>query len=41
MEQLNFENKLEEIGKEILQWSKRQIFPLGKIAIVKSILLSN
>jgi hypothetical protein len=36
MEEINFDNKLENIEKEILQWSKRQISPLGKITVVKS-----
>ena len=40
IEQLNFEKKLEGIKREITQWSKRQISPVGKITIVKSILLS-
>ena len=40
MEQINFDKKLESIEKEILQWSKRQISVLGKITVIKSILLS-
>ena len=40
MEEINFDRKLENIEKEILQWSKRQISPLGRITVVKSILLS-
>ena len=40
IEQLNFEKKLEGIKREITQWSKRQISPVGKITIVKSILFS-
>ena len=40
MEQINFDKRLEGIEREILQWSKRQISPLGKITVVKSILLS-
>ena len=41
IQQLNFDKKkLEGIKKEITQWSKRQISPMGKITIVKSSLLS-
>ena len=40
MEKLNFDNKLAIIQKEITQWSKRNISPLGKITVVKSLLLS-
>lgn len=39
MEQLNFDNKLLGMQKEILQWPNKQIPPFGKITIVKGRLL--
>ena len=38
--QLNFDEKLATLQKEINQWSKRNISPIGKIIIIKSLLLS-
>ena len=38
--ELNYTNKFEEIKNTIRSWSKRLISPLGKITIVKSLLLS-
>lgn len=40
MEQLNFDNKLKLVQKDINHWSKRNISTLGKITVVKSLLLS-
>lgn len=40
MEQLNFDNKLKLVQKDINHWSKRNISALGKITVVKSLLLS-
>ena len=40
VEQLNFDDKFSNIQREITQWSKRNITPLGKITVVKSLLLS-
>ena len=40
MEELNFDKKFNLIQKEINHWSKRNITPLGKITIVKSLFLS-
>lgn len=40
MEQLNFDNKLKLVQKEINHWLKRNISTLGKITVVKSLLLS-
>lgn len=39
MEDLNYKDKLQKIKKEINMWSKRNFTPLGKITVVKSILL--
>jgi hypothetical protein len=39
MEELNFDNKLTLIQKEINQWSKRNISPLGKMTVVKRLFL--
>ena len=36
----NIENKMKEINKLIITWSGRNITPLGKIAIIKSLLIS-
>ena len=38
--QLNFDEKLATLQKEIKQWSKRNISPIGKIIIIKSLFLS-
>lgn len=40
MEQLNFDNKLKLVQKDINHWSKRNISTLRKITVVKSLLLS-
>lgn len=40
MEQLNFDNKLKLVQKDINHWSKRNISTLGKITVVKSLHLS-
>jgi hypothetical protein len=40
MEKLNFHNRLTAIQKEITQRSKRNISPLGKNTVLKSLLLS-
>lgn len=40
MEQLNFDNKLKRVQKEINHWLKRNISALGNITVVKSLLLS-
>ena len=39
MEPLNFEPKLLQIERDIKSWSKRHIIPLGKITVIKSLLL--
>jgi hypothetical protein len=36
---LNFDRCLQKIQKEITAWSKRNISPLGKISVIKSLLL--
>ena len=36
----NYDVKLEQIQKEIGQWNKRHISPIGKITVIKSLLLS-
>ena len=36
----NIENKMKEIAKLIITWSGRNITPIGKIAIIKSLLIS-
>ena len=38
--EINFENKLFEIKQVINRWMKRVITPLGRIAIIKSLLIS-
>ena len=38
--QLNFDEKLATHQKEINQWSRRNISPIGKIIIIKSVFLS-
>jgi hypothetical protein len=40
VDQLNFDEKLSNIQRDIIQWSKRNITPLGKIAVVESLLFS-
>ena len=37
--EMNFDNKLSLIKKEISNWSKRQLTPFGKITVIKSLLL--
>ena len=39
MQTLNFEPKLLQIERDIKSWSKRHISPLGKITVIKSLLL--
>ena len=36
----NIENKIKEITKLIITWSGRNITPIGKVAIIKSLLIS-
>lgn len=36
---INFKEKLEKIKKSILYWQKRQLTPIGRITVVKSLLL--
>ena len=38
--EINLNRKLNEINNEILQWSKRDLTPLGKITVIKTILIS-
>ena len=40
MPELNYNVKLEEVTRILAVWSKRQITPLGKIVVIKSIVLS-
>ena len=37
---INYENKLEEIRKMFRVWTKRQLTPLGKITILKTLAIS-
>ena len=37
---INFENKLNEIRNIISKWKKRQLTPIGKIAVIKSLLIT-
>ena len=37
---LNFKEKLKEIQRELKQWSKRILTPLGRITILKSLLIA-
>ena len=37
---INYENKLEEIRKIFRVWTKRQLTPLGKITILKTLAIS-
>ena len=39
METLNFEPKILQIERDIKSWLKRHISPLGKITVIKSLLL--
>jgi len=39
MVMINFENKIESIKRSISHWNRRNMTPLGKITIVKSLLL--
>lgn len=40
IEQLNFDNQLRLVQKEINHWLKRNISTLGKITVIKSLLVS-
>ena len=40
MVDLNYNDKLTEIRKLLLNWSKRILIPLGRIAVIKSLALS-
>ena len=37
---LNFEGKIDEIKREIARWKKRHLTPLGKITIIKTLIIS-
>ena len=37
---INFEGKLEEVKREISRWNKRNMTPLGKITIIKTLIIS-
>ena len=37
--QVNIEPKIEQIKREIVQWNRRKLSPLGKITVIKSLLL--
>ena len=39
LDDLNFQTKILAIEKEINQWSKRNLTPLGRITVVKTLLL--
>ena len=39
MIEINFRDKIDKIKNCILQWKKRQLTPLGKITVIKSLLL--
>ena len=41
IQELNYNVKLKEVKKLLKQWSKRSISTLGKIAVIKSLALSN
>ena len=38
---INFEGKVSEVRKILNNWSRRQITPLGKITVVKTLVLLN
>lgn len=38
--EINFERKIELLEKDIAQWKRRHITPLGKITVIKSLLLA-
>ena len=38
--QVNIKPKIEQIKREIVQWNRRNLSPLGKITVIKSLLLS-
>ena len=37
---INFEGKLDEVKREISRWNKRNMTPLGKITIIKTLIIS-
>ena len=37
---INFEGKIEEVKREISRWNKRNMTPLGKITIIKTLVIS-
>ena len=39
MENLNYEEKIDIVNKEITSWKKRNLTTLGKITVVKTLLL--
>lgn len=38
--EINFRNKINEIEKEMKQWSKRVLTPFGRITVLKTIIIS-
>ena len=40
IQKINYEGKLPEIQKLLNAWSKRHLTPLGKIAVIKSLVVS-
>ena len=37
---LNFKDKIDEVKRDIAKWSKRNITPLGKITVIKTLIVS-
>ena len=37
---INFENKLNEVRKDLNAWSRRNLTPFGKITVIKSLVIS-
>ena len=40
MIELNYKEKLSQIGKKLKQWSKQILTPLGRITILKTLIIS-
>lgn len=40
MVEINYEGKVMNIKKDLVKWSKRQLTPLGKVTVLKSLIIS-
>ena len=37
---MNFKDKIDEVKRDLAKWSKRNITPIGKITVIKTLIVS-